>query len=91
MILDANGNFSGTDLPAQEVTVTVDTEALNPNRKKQVYGGGAGQPSPIPGGGTTTNTANYVKIPARYAKKQTSDLKITLTNGEQVRDIELKD
>jgi hypothetical protein len=92
MMIGPDGSFSGTDLPAQEFTLTVDTEAHNPNRKKQVYGGGSSQSSPPPGGANPAVAGGaYVKIPAKYAKKQSSDLKITLTNGEQIKNIELSD
>ncbi len=36
--LNSEGVYSGTDLPAEEMIVTVDTESLNPNRVKQTYG-----------------------------------------------------
>jgi hypothetical protein len=72
-----DGGYSGAQLPTGEMKVTIDTEALNPNRKKMDYGGPGGKDKKgaTPGGyeemmkkrgavpETTTPTGKYVEIP----------------------------
>src|SRR5207237_8004556 len=89
--LQSDGTYSGTDLPAGgELVVTVETETANP--KKAEYGRGkeGGNPSDyekkmrdmgkVPSG--PSNPGEYVKIPAKYAKRDTSPLKVTLSRGD---------
>jgi hypothetical protein len=93
--INPDGTYSGANLPAEEFTVTVDTETLNPNpggRKKIEYGGkdkAAGMGSyeekmkamgKMPEGGGTPGT--YVKIPDKYRNKDKSPLTITLKKGK---------
>jgi hypothetical protein len=72
------------------MTVTVDTELLNPAKKKQAYGDKGKDQMYIPPG-VQNVTGNYVKIPPKYADKKTSDLTITISPGKQTKDLELKD
>jgi hypothetical protein len=98
--LTMEGTYTGLDLPAEEMVVTVLTESLNPNLKKQEYTGSGRGPrgsaqkmSPMPQGGpaSTGPSGVYVKIPAKYAKKETSTLTATLTAGSQTKDFDLAD
>lgn len=100
--LTLEGTYTGIDLPAEEMVVTVLTESLNPNLKKTEYTGtGMGRGpkgtapkmSPMPQGGPTPTGPSgvYVKIPEKYAKKETSTLKATLTAGSQTKDFDLTD
>ncbi len=88
------------NLPAGEYVVTVDTESLN--KKKEVKGnpklqkmedayrekmGKMGKSSGI----TSEEFGVYVPIPAKYRDKDKSDVKVKLSNGKNMKDIELKD
>jgi hypothetical protein len=102
-----DGAYSGSDLPAGEMAVTIETESQNtndPTKPKRTYGQGkdsAGGGAPdyaakmkeagrIPAGAVTTG-GEYVKIPEKYATKEKSPLKVTLTNGKNVNDFDLTD
>ncbi|MFO0936840.1 MAG: hypothetical protein U0798_10040 [Gemmataceae bacterium] len=96
--IDSDGTYTASDLPAGELVVTVDTEALKPKaatgsmadkyNKMQ-----AAQMKSAPGktNSQDENTTNYVKIPTKYNNAKTSPLTITLTSGRQVKDLELTD
>jgi hypothetical protein len=98
-----DGKYTINDIPPGEFTVTVDTEALNPNVKKQTYGGGkAGGGSPAPGGKGQTSSpvpesaadakaGTYVKIPRSYSDPTKTTLKYSIKDGTQTIDIPLKD
>lgn len=96
--IGADGTYSVTDLPAGELTVTIETESLNPKGKidPKDYGGGkAGGKKmtmgPVPEGFATGNRGQYVKIPPKYADKNKSGLTITLVAGAQTHDFDLPD
>jgi hypothetical protein len=86
----ADGTYEGTDLPAGDLKVTIETESINPNRKMPAYGGKAGTQSPKPEG-ATTGGGTYVKIPPKYADKDQSGLTVTLAKGKQTKDFTLTD
>jgi hypothetical protein len=100
----ADGKYSGSQLPAEEMIVTVETESLNPNVAKPTYGGGRGQQAApdqqrakmeelgrLPKSAAPANAGPYVKIPAKYATKDKSPLKVKLTSGSNVNDFDLTD
>jgi hypothetical protein len=104
--LNSDGTYSGTDMPAEEMVVTVETESANPNQVKQTYA-----PPPMAGAGkamgpdeyrkkmkekgapveASGNSGPYVKIPKKYAEKETSPLKATLTKGKNEFNFDLTD
>jgi hypothetical protein len=100
-----DGKYSGSQLPAEEMIVTVETEDLNPDNVKPTYGMGqgkqAGAPDQqrakmeelgrLPKNAAPANAGRYVKIPAKYATKDKSPLKVKLTNGNNVNDFDLTD
>jgi hypothetical protein len=99
-----DGKYSGSQLPAEEMIVTIETESLNPNVTKPTYGMGgnkAGAPDQqrakmeelgrLPKSAAPANAGPYVKIPAKYATKDKSPLKVKLTNGSNANDFELTD
>jgi len=92
--IKADGTYSAADLPTGELLVTIETESLNPDSKKVKYGEGEGgdkfKESPIPKGREGT-AGVYVKIPAKYSKKDQSGLTAILTTGKQVIDFNLTD
>jgi hypothetical protein len=105
-VINEQGKYTMTDIPPGEMTVTVDTEALNPKVKKETYTGqskfgpktsspapgGKGSPmSPMPEGAGPSKVGNYVQIPRSYADKNKSTMKITVKEGDQTIDIPLKD
>ena len=100
-----DGKYSGSQLPAEEMIVTIETESLNPNVVKPTYGKGEGKQAAapdqqrakmeelgrLPKTAAPANAGPYVKIPAKYATKDKSPLKVTLTNGNNVNDFDLTD
>jgi len=97
----AEGMYSGKDLPAEEMVVTIDTEGVNPNKTKPAYGAGQGnQPDmrgkmqemgKIPGSAAPATGGKYVKIPAKYASKEKTPLKVTFTKGNNENNFDLTD
>lgn len=99
-----DGTYSGSDLPTGEYVVTVESESANPNpsRPKRAEPGAAGKGDPsadyqkkmqemgkAPSG--PANPGPYVKIPAKYAEKKTSPLKVNVTKGKNSNDFDLTD
>ena len=97
--IGSDGAYLGRDFPIGEMTVTVETESLNPAAK-------AAQPYPGQSQAGKDKTdimmrprpaevkaveAGYVKIPAKYADKSKSGLTVKLTAGKQTKDFELTD
>jgi hypothetical protein len=89
----SDGTYDIKDLPVGQMEVTIETESMNPNIKKQTYGkkGGA---SPMPSSAQEKAAGasdNYVHIPPRFGDRANSKLTATLTTGQQTKDWELKD
>jgi hypothetical protein len=103
--IKSDGTYSGTDLPAEELIVTIETESANPKTSPQLYGprGGKGKKEGGPGEyqqkmkergavpEASGDTGQYVRIPKKYADKKTSPLKRTLTAGKNELDFDLED
>jgi hypothetical protein len=102
--LNSEGVYSGTDLPAEEMVVTIDTEALRPGQVQPRYGppgskvGGGEDPvrkkmkeMGAPVGAAPGSEGTYVAIPKKYADKTTSPLKKTLTSGKNEFNFDLTD
>lgn len=49
--IDSSGTFRATDIPPGDMTVTIDNDFLDPNRKIPVYNGGKSGPLGAGGGG----------------------------------------
>jgi hypothetical protein len=90
--IKADGTYSGTDMPAGDLTVTVETESANTSKKVPQYGGKdrAGGASPAPQD-RNTEAGEYVKIPKKYGDKKTSSLTANLTKGKNTKNFELTD
>jgi len=93
--------YSLSDLPEGSMVVTIETESANPAPKKdQGYVGRANptdeytkrmeQMGKRPEVAQTTG-GDYVKIPAKYADKAKSPLRVTVTKGTNTFDFDLKD
>jgi hypothetical protein len=100
--IQADGTYSGSDMPAEEMVVTIETESVNPDAKRP----GAGK---MPGSGgrdpmgdynakmkergavqePTKPAGKYVKIPAKYNDEKQSGLKLTLTKGKTEKNWDL--
>jgi hypothetical protein len=91
--IDPEGNYIGTDLPAGEVVVTIETESLNPSLKQEQYKGAKGKnmTSPTPKGFEQGAKGTYVKIPTKYNDPTKSPLKETLSRGKQSKNFDLTD
>jgi hypothetical protein len=92
-VIHSDGTYSSNQVPEGEFIVTIETESINPNMKKQVYGGKAkGATSPVPEKQAEKKDAGlYVPIPPRYADKTKSGLTATLKSGNQTHNFELTD
>ncbi len=100
--IKSDGTYTITDVAPGEYTVVVETESAK-DKAMPMYGGGRGgdakdpegrrppsggspKPSDFQGGGGT-----YVKIPDKYATKEKTTLKTTLSKGSNKYDINLTD
>ncbi len=100
-----DGAYSGTDLPAAEMVVTIETESANPKGRPNATYGGQGREgaSPdayaakmremgkVPEGAAPANAGGYVKIPDKYSSKDKTPLKVTLTKGKNEKNFDLTD
>jgi hypothetical protein len=78
------------------MTITVETESINPDKKKGAQTSSSGQkasmsPAPKGSGGGGASEGTYVKIPEKYADNKKSGLTYTMIKGKQKHDIELTD
>jgi hypothetical protein len=96
--INGDGTYAQAGLPAGDMEVAIETESANPNKPAAPqYGGkmGAGAASPMPrdiATGSTPAAGPYVKIPAKYGKRETSGLKVTLSKGNNSgKDFDLTD
>jgi hypothetical protein len=98
--ISPDGTYSATDIPTGELIVTVDTESLNPAkaapkgaqadaRMKQMQQLEQRRPDGADPGQDLS--ANYIKLPTKYASPKTSPLKVTLSAGKQTKDFDLTD
>jgi hypothetical protein len=73
--LDREGKYELKDAPVGQMTVVLDTELYNPDRKQQVYGeagGGTGGRRPGSGGGTSGGNKSHVKESQKAAGERQS-------------------
>jgi hypothetical protein len=97
--LGEDGSYQIIDMPTGPMVVTVETESINPNRKKIEYGGGKGDKQYAErmmmekkmGAPIGQGNAKYVKIPAKYNDANTSPLNITIERGSQSKTFDLTD
>ncbi len=95
--LNSDGTYDQAGLPAGDFDVTIETESAKP-RTTMTYGAGKGgadrgkgSTSPMPQGVGGGAKGEYVKIPEKYSKKETSGEKVTLKAGPNTKDFDLKD
>jgi hypothetical protein len=87
-----DGSYSIASLPVGEVAVAIETESLNPNKAKMVYGGGRGPVAgPQPDNAPEPPKGEYVKISPKYADPKTSQLSVNLNKGKNVQTFDLTD
>ena len=91
--IGSDGTYVNRDVPVGAFVVTVETESLNPNKKKEVYGGdlAKGMQQQQPPAGSSTGSEFYVKIPNKYNHPKDSPLKANVVKGKQTIDFELTD
>ena len=97
--IGSDGTYLGRDFPIGEMTVTIETETLNPETKNaKPYPGKAmagkdkmAEQFRPPPEGVTVAAPTYVKIPAKYADKTKSGLTMTLKPGKQTENFKLTD
>lgn len=97
-LINTDGSYTATDLPVGEVVVTIETESLNPNKKAEGTAKEqkdakrrSGMMQKAPEGAVGGPTPTYVKIPAKYADKKTSPLKLNLERNTKSKDFDLTD
>jgi len=107
LVISNDGTYAGTDLPAGECVVTIETESIHRAMKtEQKNYGGAGRPDVsqdyakkmaergvqgASSGAPQKLEGVYVKIPSKYADAEKSPLRVTLKAGDQKQDFELAD
>jgi hypothetical protein len=91
-VIDETGNYS-INAPQGEVKITVDNDMLRPGGGMKQHSASQGKGAgPRPGGPEPTVVkGKYVQLPAKYRSPETTDLRYTVTKGEQNKDIELTD
>jgi hypothetical protein len=90
-VIDENGNYS-INAPQGEVKITVDNEMIRTGGPRQHAASQKMGAGPRPGGPQPTEIkGKYVPLPAKYRSSETTDLRYTVTKGEQTKDIELTD
>ncbi len=97
--INPDGSYEGAGMPAQDYIVVIETESINQNKPKQDMMGGQNQKMNEmyrqkmkemgKGGGEPLGT--YVKIPSKYGDQKTSDQRVTLKNGKNVCNFDLKE
>jgi len=101
--ISGDGSYKLNDIIPGEMVVTVETESVNPNVKKSVYGGSKAKGDEkfqkrnqeymrIKGEAASEGPpAQYRPIPKKYADLKKSDLRATIVSGRQSKDFELTD
>lgn len=90
--IGADGGYSATDLPAEDMQVTIETDSAKPpvDPTKQGYGGGRQmRMSPGPKDKSAAPQATYVKIPDKYGNKNRSGLTAKLVPGHNTVNFDL--
>jgi len=103
-VINEDGTYTLTGMPTGDMTVTVDTEALNPDKVIPTYGepGQPGQPGQPGAGGTMQpppgvaappqkETGKYIKIPEKYNDPTKSGLTVNVTSTGTKKDFDLSD
>jgi hypothetical protein len=99
--LAEDGTYELADIPTGTLTVTVDTEQLNPKKKPPDYGGmgnkmyaervAAEQKMGRTIAPKGESREKYVKIPLKYSSSKTSPLTVDIQSGRQVKEFDLTD
>jgi hypothetical protein len=91
--INSDGTYVNRDVAVGESVVTVDTESVNPNKKKEAYGGdrAKGMQEQKPPAGSSTGSEFYVKIPKKYSDPKESPLRANVKRGKQEQNFELTD
>jgi ABC-type oligopeptide transport system substrate-binding subunit len=88
------GTYTIAQLPNAQLTVTIETESINPSKKQPTYGGAGRKDrqmsSPSPEDAPKFE-GKYVKIPKKYADKAKSGLSVNLSGGQETKDFDLTD
>lgn len=102
-VIKPDGTYIGTEMPAEKMLVSIETESLNPNRpavKGTVAKAEGAQQQQLMDMMKKVNNVpdssaqawgTYVKIPSKYLDPKTSGLEVTLTKGSNNYDINLTD
>jgi hypothetical protein len=91
--IDGSGKYFIQSPITGQVKVTIDTESIrnsNSGAALMAKMGGTKDAMPkLPGGDAVTTS--YMKIPAKYAAAEKTDLSYTVKSGPQIKDFELTD
>jgi hypothetical protein len=83
-----DGRYTIKDFPPGPVVVTVET--FPPAKGKVHFPKGIAVPQPENASSGGAALPEYVKIPERYSTREHTDLKFTLTRGQQTINLDLK-
>jgi hypothetical protein len=97
--LNTDGTYEVRDVPKGKMTVTVETESVNPNKKNpETYGGSKGAKQYAErlaaegrAAAEKTPPEQYMKIPSKYADRETTPLSIDAAAGAQIQNFPLTD
>ena len=90
--IDAAGKFAVQNLPTGKAKVTIDTESIKNvgvPKMQSLPGGNMKDAMPQMPGGTVATS--YMKIPAKYADVQKTDLTMDVQSGPQTKNFDLVD
>ena len=90
--INASGNYVVSNAVTGPAKVTIDTESLrNSGGPSLMTKMGAGKDAIPKVGGAEAVTMSYMKIPAKYADSEKTDLSYDVKSGPQVKNFELSD
>lgn len=91
--IQPDGTFTGSDFPIGNFAVLVETDSIKGNEGSGKNSGlmKLAQQSMPPGAKERMKKADYMKIPAKYSKKQTSGLNTSLSAGKNELILDLSD
>jgi hypothetical protein len=91
-MIDAKGNYSVQTPHTGKATVAIETESLkNTGNLAPLPGGGVADKEKITTGLPSGGSANYVKIPAKYADAKSSNLTADIKSGTNPKNFDLTD
>ena len=91
--IKADGTYIASDIPLGEATVTIETASVQNTGKAIISGGKApsGNDAGQYPGANMQGAGKVIQIPAKYADRNKSGLKVTVAKGKVEKNFELTD